>query len=241
MTPVLVILAGLVTAGAIAAVSARTPRLAVLGLLVAVVGAAFVADPLPGPLGLLARLAGTTLGTYLVWISLRRAPEAMPAAATGWAGSAAIAVAAFAAGYLAAGTLGAALGGGSPDGPGSGGVAAALTAGSVVSRAAVGAALALASLAAPQVLLARDAFRLSVGLLLVVASAGLVVNALVGRVSDVAELAGALLTALGGAGAAAVIAASVRHGGDLVLRDALRPDAVIRHRPADDAHPVAGD
>jgi hypothetical protein len=239
VTPALVILAGLVTAGAVAAVAAATPRLAILGLLVAVVGSAFVADPLPGPLGLLARLAGTTLGLYLVWISLRRAPDAMPAAATGWAGSAAIAVAAFAAGWLAAGALGAALGGGSPEGPGGGGIAAALTAGSSVPRAALGAALALACLATPPVLLARDAFRLAVGLLLLIAAAGLATNALAGRVSDVAELAGALLMAFAGAGAAAVIAASVRRGGDLVLRDSLRPDAAVRHRPADDAHPTA--
>jgi hypothetical protein len=236
VTPVLVILAGLVTAGAVVAVAAATPRFAVLGLLVAMVGGAFVADPLPGPLGLLARLAGTTLGVYLVWIALRRTPEAMPPAATGWAGSAAIAVAAFAAGWLAAGTLGSALGGGSPEGPGAGGIATALTAGSLVSRAAIGEALALAALAAPQVLLARDAFRLAVGLLLVVAAAGLVANALVGSVSDVVELAAALLAALAGAGAAAVIAASIRHGGDLLLRDSLRPGAAIRHRPADDAH-----
>ena len=119
VTPVLVILAVLVVAGAVAAVAAATPRLAVLGLLLAAVGAAYVADPLPGPLGLGARLAGTTLGIYLVWISLRGAPAAMPAATTGWVGSAAIAIAAFAAGWLAVGTLGAALDGGTPEGPGS--------------------------------------------------------------------------------------------------------------------------
>jgi hypothetical protein len=38
---------------------------------------------------------------------------------------------------------------------------------------------------------------------------------------------------------AAVIAGSIRRGGDLVIRDALRPDAAIRHRAADDAHRLA--
>jgi hypothetical protein len=239
VTPVLVILAGLVVAGAVAAVAAATPRLAILGLLLAAVGAAYVADPLPGPVGLGTRLAGTTLGIYLVWISLRRAPAAMPASTTGWVGSAAIAAAAFVAGWLAAGTLGAALGGGTPEGPGSGGLAQALLGGSVVPQAALGAALALAALAIPQVVLARDTLRLGVGLLLLLAAAGLVANALAGRLDAVTELGGALLAVFAGAGVAAVIAASIRRGGDLVIRDALRPDAAIRHRAADDAHRLA--
>ena len=53
------------------------------------------------------------------------------------------------------------------------------------------------------------------------------------------ELGGALLATLAGAGVAAVISGSIRRGGDLVIRDALRPDAAIRHRAADDAHPLA--
>jgi hypothetical protein len=239
VTPVLVILAGLVVAGAVAAVAAATPRLAVLGLLLAAVGAAYIADPLPGPLGLGARLAGTTLGIYLVWISLRGAPAAMPAATTGWAGSAAIAAAAFAAGWLAVGTLGAALDGGTPEGPGGGGLAQALLAGSIVPQAALGAALALTALAVPQVVLARDTLRLGIGLLLLLSAAGLVANALEVRLDSVTELGGALIAAFAGAGVAAVIAASIRRGGDLVIRDALRPDAAIRHRAADDAHRLA--
>jgi hypothetical protein len=160
----------------------------------------------------------------------------MPASTTGWAGSAAIAAAAFVAGWLAAGTLGAQLGGGTPEGPGGGGVAQALLAGSVVPQAALGAALALTALAVPQVVLARDTLRLGVGLLLLLAAAGLVTNALAGRLDDVTELGGALLAVAAGGGVAAVIASSIRRGGDLVIRDALRPDAAIRHRAADDAH-----
>ena len=103
-------------------------------------------------------------------------------------------------------------------------------------RAALGAALALTALAVPQVALARDTLRLGVGLLLLLAACGLWPGALVGRPDDVAALGGALLVAFAGAGVAAVIAASIRRGGDLVIRDALRPDAAIRHRAADDAH-----
>ena len=236
MTPVLVVLAGLVVAGAVAAIAATTPRLAVLGLLLALVGAGYVADPFPGPLGLGARLAGTTLGTYLIWIALRRSPVAMPAASVGWPGAAAIAVVAFVAGWLGAGTLGAALVSGSSEGPGLGTVGAALVAGSPVPRAALGAALALATLAIPHVVLARDTLRLGMGLMLLIAAAGLVGNALVGRPDDVAALGVALLVAFAGAGVAAVIEGSIRRGGDLVIRDSLRPDAVIRHRAADEAH-----
>lgn len=236
MTPVLVLLAGLVTAGAVAAVTAATPRAAILGLLVALAGAAYVADPLADPIGLAVRLAGTTLGTYLVWISLRDAPGAMPVAGAGRIGTAAIALAAFVSGWLCAGTLATVLGSGSAEGPGAGGIAVALAAGSFVPRAALGAAFALVAVALPPVVLARDALRLGVGLLLMLAAAGLVANALVGQVDNVVELSMAILTAAVGAGVAAVIAGSIRHGGDLVLRDSLRPEAAIRHRAADDAH-----
>jgi hypothetical protein len=176
------------------------------------------------------------LGLYLVWIALRRAPAAMPAALVGWPGAAAIAVAAFLAGWLGAGSLGATLGAGSAEGPGLGSIGTELVAGSPVARAALGAAVAVAAVAVPQVLLARDSLRLGVGLLLLLTAAGLTANALAGNPGDVAALGAGLLAAVAGASVAAVIAASVRHGGDLVIRDALRPDATIRHRPADDAH-----
>jgi hypothetical protein len=88
------------------------------------------------------------------------------------------------------------------------------------------------------VALPRDTLRLGTGCLLLLAAAGLLGNALVGQLDPVVELALAVLTALAGAGAAAVIATSIRHGGDLVIRDALRPDAAVRHRASDDAHPL---
>jgi hypothetical protein len=235
VTPVFVVLAALVVAGAIAAVAANSPRVAILGLLVVLLYSAFVADPLPGPRGLAARLAGASLGVFLIWIALRRAPQTMPASETGWYGSTAIAVSAGIVGWLAAGTLGASLAG-DPSGPGLGAIAKALIAGSPVPQAAIAAAFALAALGIPQLLLSRDTLRLGVSLMLLLASAGLVGNALLGPLTDVQELGAALLVAFAGMGVAAVILASVRRGGDLVMRDSLRPDAAIRHRAPDNAH-----
>ena len=240
MTPVLVVLAVLVVAGAVTAVAAATPRAAVLGLLVATLGAAFVTEPFPGIEGMLARIIGTTLGAFLVWIALRGAPGRLPPASAGWLGSGAIAVAAFAAGWLAAGGLDAALDAAVGPGGGSGaaGVPKALVEGSPVARAAIAAAFALVALGLPQIAFPRDTLRLGTGCLLLLAAAGLAGNALAGQLDDVVELALAVLTALAFTGAAAVIAASIRHGGDLVIRDALRPEAAVRHRASDDAHPV---
>jgi hypothetical protein len=238
MTPVLVVLAVLVVTGAVAAIAAGTPRLAILGLFVALAGAAYVVDPFPGPVALGARLAGTTLGLYLVWIALRGAPAALPAASVGWAGSGAIALAAFVAGFLVAARLGAALAAGSPEGPGTGGVATALISGSPVAQAALGAAFALTALGIPQVVLARDTLRLGAGLLLLLGATGLAANALYGVADPVNDFAEAVLTAAAGAGVAALIATSIRRGGELVIRDSLRPEAAVRHRSSDDAHRV---
>lgn len=237
MTPVLVVLAGLVVLGGVTSVAATTPRLAVLGLFLALAGAAYVADPFPEPLGLGARLAGTTLGTFLVWVALRRGPATLPTSSIGWWGALLVAIAAFVAGYLAAGTLGAALAGGTPEGPGTGGVATGLMSGSPVARAAVGAALALAALGIPEVAVARDTLRMGVGLLLLLAATALAANGLYGVGDPVEDLAMAIVMAISGAAAGALITASLRHG-DLVIRDSLRPDAVIRHRAADDAYPL---
>ena len=237
MIAVVLLVAVLVVVGGIAAVAASTPRLAVLGLLLAVVGAAYVSDPVPGVVALGLRLAGATLGIYLVWIALRRAPRFLPASSAGWLGSAVIAGVAFAAGFLAADRLGTALGGGSVDGPTIGQVASALVAGSLVPRAAMGAAFALAALGIPAVALGRDTLRIGIGLLLLLAATSLVGNALVGAPDPVRDLAMAALTAVAGAAIAALITASIHRGGELTIRDTLRPDAAVRHRAADDAHP----
>ncbi len=129
MTPVLVALAVLVTLGGIVAVSAREPRFAVLGVIIVLVGGAYVADPLPGLVGLAARLAGAVLAGYLLWVALRKAPAPTAGWQVGWPGAAALAAVAFVAGWFAAGSLATALGASVAEGPSTAGVATRLSAG----------------------------------------------------------------------------------------------------------------
>ena len=120
MTPVLVALAVLVALGGIVAVSAREPRFAVLGVIIVLVGGAYVADPLPGLVGLGARLAGAVLAGYLLWVALRKAPAPTAGWHVGWPGATALAAVAFVAGWFAAGSLATALGATVAEGPSSG-------------------------------------------------------------------------------------------------------------------------
>jgi hypothetical protein len=240
MTVALVLLALLVAGGAVVAVGAATPRFAALGMFVALVGSAYVADPLPDTLALAVRLVGSTLGAYLVWIALRRAPRRVPGISVAWPGALAIAGVAFLTGWLAAESLGAALSAGAGDGPGLGSIGAALAAGSPVARAALGASLALAAVAVAPVVIARDLLRTGLALLLALASATLLRNALGTSADPVFELAVAVLTAASGAAIGAVIASALRRTGDLVLRDTYRRDVTVHHRPVDDAHLDAG-
>jgi len=236
VTSVLIALAALVAAGGALAISAREPRLAALGTLVALLGSAYVADPLPGPLVLGARLVGAVLAGYLVWIALRRAPAPLPPRGIRVPGSLAIAVAAFSAGWLTATTLAATLAVGPGDGPSTAGAATALAAGSLVPRAALGASFALVVLAAGPVLIARDVLRLGLGLLLLIAAAGLAGNALGVGGDAPADLALAVLIALAGAAVAAVITGSLRTTGELDLPRGTDRETAVRHRAADEAH-----
>ncbi|MEO5966271.1 MAG: hypothetical protein ABIR11_12455, partial [Candidatus Limnocylindrales bacterium] len=180
MTPALVILAVIVTAGAVVTVSAREPRFAALGMVVALVGAGFVTDPLPGTVALAARLVGAVLGGYLVWIALRGAPPPTSGWRLGWPGAGAIAIVAFAIGWLCAGSIGTVFGTVASDGP-TIDAAAALAVGSPVPRAALGAAFALTALAAAPVVVGRDVLRLGLGLLLLLTAAGLLGSAMAAR------------------------------------------------------------
>jgi hypothetical protein len=219
-------------------VSAREPRLAVLGLIVALVGAAYVTEPLPGTVALAAQLVGIVLGGYLVWIALRRAPARTSGSHMGWPGATAIAIAAFATGWLAAGAIGGALTAVPAEGPSTGLTAAGLVSGSPVARAGLGAAFALIALAAGPVLIARDVLRLGLGLLLLVGAAELLRGALVERSDDVVELAFGILFALGSAGLASVVARSLRIHADLELRDHGGRETAVRTRVVDEAHPT---
>jgi len=236
VTPVLVLFAVLVVAGGVVAVAAPDPRHAVLGAFGAVLIASFAADPLPGAVALVARVAGAGLGGWLAWIAVRQAPAASGRSALGWPGTAAVAIVAFLAGWMAAAGLGVTLGTTTAGGSISGIAATSLAAGSPVPAGALGAAAALAILAATPVFRPRDGLRLGLGCVLLLASGSLLANALAAAPDDGTELAFALVTACAGAALAAVVGALLRTGGDLELHDARRRDPAVRHQPADEAH-----
>lgn len=239
MTAALVAVAVIVVAGAVVAVSAHEPRLAALGLLVALLGAPFVSDPLPDAVSLAARLVGAVLGGYLIWVALRGAPAPTAGSRLGWPGATAVAIAGFAAGWLSASAVGGALGAISGEGPSAGGTAVALVAGSPVAHAALGAAFALIALAAGPVLVTRDVLRLGLGLLLLAATSELLRSALAGPATGIVELAFGILFAAAGAAVAAIVTRSLRVHGDLGLRPQTTRETAVRPRAADDAHPAA--
>jgi hypothetical protein len=238
LTPLLVLLAALAVAAPVVAVAAPDPRHATLGAFAALLLSSLVSDPLPSGTALVARIVGALLGGWLVWMAVRAAPRSTARSALGWPGGAGVGAAAFAIGWLAASALGATLashvGSAVPDVPGG-----VLAGGSLACRAGIAAAVAIAVLAAPSVVLPRDGLRLGLGVVLLVAAAGLASDALIAVPDDSLELALAVLVALLGATVAAVTATMLRSGGDLVLRDVLAREPAVRHRAADDAHPGA--
>ena len=238
MTPVLIVLALVASAGAVVACGAREPRFVALGMLVALLAAAYVSDPLPGAIALAARLTGAVLGGYLVWVSLRGVPLPASGSHLGWAGAAAIAIVAFVAGWFGAVAIGDALRSVSGEGPTIGAAAPGLVAGSSVSRASMGAAFALATLSAGSMLLARDVLRLGVGLVLMVGATERLLAALGGTPEDLAVLAFGLLIAAGGATVGSLVSRAIRLQGDLELRAPSTREVAVRTRGADEAHPL---
>jgi hypothetical protein len=201
-----VALAGLtcvVVAGAVAAVSAREARVALLGLLVALLGAALIADPLPGPLPIAARIVGALLACRLVAIAVRG--EAMPTSGSrlGWPVEALIAAAAAVIGF---GTHGLGAPG---DGP----------------AEAQAAGFAIGVLAAAPIVSSRDTFRLGIGAILLLLAGSLVRGGLGGTPSDLEALVmTGLIVGLGGA--VGVIVAGGREAvGRFVVGDDALGDA----------------
>lgn len=225
--------AAAVALGAITAASARLPRLAILGLLVALLGGPLITHAVPDPLGVAPRLIASVLGGYLLWIAVRDAPGGtFRGAALGWAGVAAVGGAAFAAGVgIALGLVGEAgtgeaLGAGSTtslvEGTTTGMLRAADPAAAI---GGLGAAMSLAVVAAAPALFGRDALRTGLGLLLLVAAVDLLREALAAvyaRPVDVAaergiELAFAVATVATAAAAAWLTRRVLAERGDLEL------------------------
>ena len=91
MTPVLVLVAVLATFGAAVATAARVPRVAVLGLVLALVAAPFVADPAPSALAIASRLAfalppvfsHASLFMHSTWAAVVLALQSLPCRTAG--------------------------------------------------------------------------------------------------------------------------------------------------------------
>ncbi len=208
-TVIAALLAAAVVGGAVISVSTRGPRLAVLGLLVALLAAPFVADPLPDLRGIAARIAGATMAAYVLLIAVRGNAEPTTGSRGGWPADALLAVtAALAAGAAAAGwDVAGSLGGGPPGGAGS--IEGAIPAPFLPAIAAGGAVLALA---AGPVGFARDPLRLTIGLCLGMLGLTLIQAALDGPPSAFTDLC------------VAVLLATIAGGGALLSRASRRPE-----------------
>lgn len=212
MSPLLLAIAAVATAGAVVALAARDGRIATLGLTVGLVCAPLVSDPFPEPAVLAVRVIGALLVAYVLWIGLRETGPATRGSAVGWLALALAGGAAFAAG-LAAHSLVTTI-----ETP-----AAALAAGT-----------ALIVLALVPVVRAREAFRLAIGLLTLLLGVTLMRVGLAGSPGAVEAVATAASLAL--ISAAGIVIASLVHAesGDFEFR-ASEPEPV-RRRPTDEAH-----
>lgn len=212
MSPFLVAIAAVATAGAVLALASRDGRIATLGVTVALVLAPLVSDPLPEPAVLAVRVVGALLVAYLLWIGLRETGPATRGSAVGWPALALAAAAAFVAG-LAGHSLVTTM-----DTP-----AAALAAGT-----------ALIALGLIPVIRAREAFRLAIGLLVLLLGITLMRVGLAGSPGALESAATAASLAL--LAAAGIVIASLAHAdaGDFRLRTPEPEPA--RRRPPDEAH-----
>lgn len=212
MNPALVGVALAVVVGAIVAGSARNARSAILGLVVTMVAAPVLTDPIPAPLGLAARLVGAVLAGYLLWVATRGDRVQTHGSLVGWPTDAFLAIAAAVVGYGSHG-LGAPTDG---------------------TPLAAAAGFALAALAVLPVVTGRDILRIGLGLCLLLSGALLVRASLGGTPDPLEELMTAgLVATLGGAVAILAVAARTdgRPGFDLSA-------TTTRHSPhGADAHP----
>jgi len=141
-----------VAIGGVVAVSAREPRVVLLGMTIALVGAPFVADPLPSPLPLAARLVAASLASYLLWIGSRPEAPVGRGSTVGWPVEALAAAAGFVVGW---GTIG-------------------LGAPALGPAASAAAGFALATLTVLPIVFARDLVRLGHGLILLLLASSLI-------------------------------------------------------------------
>ncbi|MEO8571009.1 MAG: hypothetical protein ABI553_04850 [Chloroflexota bacterium] len=202
MNPALATIAIAVVVGAIVACSARNARTAVLGLVVAMVGAPWLADPPAAPLSLAARLVGALLAGYLLWVAARDIRLRTGGSLVGWPTEAFLALAGAVVGY------------------GSHGLGAPAAGPPIASAAG----FALAALAVLPVVTGRDVMRIGLGLALLIGGV-LLMRAGLGGTPDELEslLSACLVAALGGAVAVLALAARSDGGAGFELSTAMAP------------------
>lgn len=212
MNPALAAVAFAVVLGGLVAVSARTARTAVFGLIIALVASTLVAEPLPASMGLAVRIVAAVLAAELLWIAARGREVRTEGSRLGWPAELLLAAAGGAVGY---GSYG--LG--------------AQAAGPVEAQAA---GFALAALAIAPIVNGQDVIRIGLGLNLLAAGALLVHTALGGTPAPAQELVLAGFVVAVGSSVAAIASAIRADGGGFELGADGRPRP---HRLAD-AHPA---
>ena len=212
VNPALAGVALAVVVGAVIAGSARNARAAILGLVVALVFGPLLTEPTAQALGLAARLVGSILAGYLLWVAARGSGVRTGGSRLGWPAEVLVAAAAAVVGYASHG----------------------LGAPAVGPAAAQAAGFALAALSVAMIAHGRDIVRIGIGLLLLASAAILVRTALGGTPEPLEQiLIAGLMAALGGA--VAVLAVSARADG---TDFELTADRLRRPRRIADAHPI---
>jgi hypothetical protein len=173
-----------VVAGALIAVSALESRVAILGLVLALVAAPLVTAGPPAPLPLAVRLVAAILAGYLLWVAVRPVPARTAGSRLGWPAE-----------LLLAGTA-AVVGWAALDGPG-------VAAGGP--REAGAAALAVGVLALGPLLGRADALQMGIGAALAITATELLRVGVAGAPSPLEELSVAVVV-VAAAGAAALLA-----------------------------------
>ena len=198
MNPALAGVALAVVVGAVVAGSARNARTAIFGLVITMVGVPVLADPLPEPLALAARLVAALLAGYLLWVAARGHRVRTGGSLVGWPTDAFLAMGAAVVGYGSHG-LGAPAAG---------------------PELAAAAGLALAALAVLPVVTGRDILRVGLGLMLLLSGALLIRTSLGGTPDPLEQLVTAgLVATLGGAVAILCVAARGDGGAGFEMSD----------------------
>ncbi len=223
MNPALAAIAIAILAGAVGAVFVRDTRIAVLSLAVVLSIAPFLADPIAPAGGLVARVLGAVLATYLMWIAVRDGAFQTGGSRLGWPADALTVAAAgivgFASHGLGAPTIGPAI------------------------ASAVGFGLAAASIA--PILTGRDVIRVGIGLTLLLQGSLLVRVGLGGTPNTMESLITAgTVAVLGGAVAILAMAARSDGGVGFALAEELPPrrrrQTDLRPDPRPATHPEDG-